>query len=358
MLFIELIQYITSSLLLLFTIVLLTKKRRNIVSNRFLALFLFVNSLLLINSILLRNNIYFLLWENLNGILGIIARFSFGPALYFYSKTFIDKSYKVRPIHILNIVPSFIFLLIHLLSFKVDVRVEYYIFQAHVAAYLACILKDIKRYRKNIKEFYSNVSKQNISWLMVIVSAFMFMWFLDFMNGLLSSTIPGNVVFMLRVLSNLINFTFANYLFLKAIESPNILVFDEPDKKNNKYEWSNLTVEESEKIKGMLISLFEKEKPFLNPDLNINHLSTKLGVPGKHISQVINQKFQKNFHDYVNHYRIQEAQNLLMNSTFKNVLEVAFSSGFNSKSAFNSQFKKHTNLTPTQFKRTTSLLFK
>jgi AraC-like DNA-binding protein len=62
---------------------------------------------------------------------------------------------------------------------------------------------------------------------------------------------------------------------------------------------------------------------------------------------------QQNFFDFINRYRIEEAQRLLTDPPDKKitVLEVLYECGFNSKSSFNTLFKKHTGLTPSEFKK-------
>jgi AraC-like DNA-binding protein len=102
--------------------------------------------------------------------------------------------------------------------------------------------------------------------------------------------------------------------------------------------------------------LLRNEKPYLDPQVSLSNLSEKLSISTKHLSQVINQSFNKNFFDFVNTYRIQEFQQILTDSRDDKltVLEVMFQAGFNSKSSFNTAFKKETGLTPTEFRKTIS----
>jgi AraC-like DNA-binding protein len=74
----------------------------------------------------------------------------------------------------------------------------------------------------------------------------------------------------------------------------------------------------------------------------------------KELSVLINQHLNQHFFDFVNEYRIEEEKLLLKNPEKKEftVLDILYEVGFNSKSSFNTAFKKHTGLTPTQFKKT------
>ncbi|MCF8070486.1 MAG: helix-turn-helix domain-containing protein [Desulfobacterales bacterium] len=93
------------------------------------------------------------------------------------------------------------------------------------------------------------------------------------------------------------------------------------------------------------------EKPFLDPGLTLSGLAGKLGMTTNHLSQVINSRFDVNFHTYINRYRIETAKKILQETTEKGVLDAAFQSGFNSVSAFYAAFKKHTGITPADFRK-------
>ena len=71
------------------------------------------------------------------------------------------------------------------------------------------------------------------------------------------------------------------------------------------------------------------------------------------VSNLLNTGFHKNYNDFINEYRIEKAKEILSDAS-KNkvtVLEILYEVGFNSKSSFNTAFKKHTNQTPTEFRK-------
>ncbi len=96
----------------------------------------------------------------------------------------------------------------------------------------------------------------------------------------------------------------------------------------------------------------ENEKPFTDGDLNIQKLAEKLSIPANHLSQTINEKLGQTFSDFVNSYRVEAAKQKLVDPAFSHlsVLGIAEAVGFNSKSSFNSVFKKHTKMTPSEFR--------
>jgi ligand-binding sensor domain-containing protein/AraC-like DNA-binding protein len=120
-----------------------------------------------------------------------------------------------------------------------------------------------------------------------------------------------------------------------------------------KYKTSALLPETAAQTLPRLHKLMEEEKRFLDPDLTLKKLATQLNIHYNHLSRIINEHMGKNFNDYVNSYRIEEAKAKLLapGGAGKTVLEIAYDTGFYSKSVFNTAFKKFTGMTPSQFKK-------
>lgn len=95
----------------------------------------------------------------------------------------------------------------------------------------------------------------------------------------------------------------------------------------------------------------QTEKLFKNAEISLLDIAQKLKVHPNNLSQVINSIEQKNFFDYINNYRIAEFKaiaNLPINQKFT-LLSLAYTCGFNSKTAFNRNFKNSTGLTPISY---------
>lgn len=97
-----------------------------------------------------------------------------------------------------------------------------------------------------------------------------------------------------------------------------------------------------------ILDYMEKEKPYLNPELSLNLLSESLQLGAHKLSLTINQKSGMNFFNFINSYRIAEAQKLLSaaGNHGYSIEDIAFMSGFNSRAAFYATFKKQLELTP------------
>ena len=200
----------------------------------------------------------------------------------------------------------------------------------------------LKKHRNNIRDQFSDLEKVNLQWLRILTFGLGGIWFLVifFRNEILILT--GIVVFVFLI-------GFFGVRQADIFTSQQLPVDDKEEKK--KYPKSGLTEEVSTKLHQTLIQLMTQDALYRKSDLSINDLASKLGVHPNYLSQIINQKEQKNFYDFVNTYRIEEFKRLIAMPRNQNLtlLSVAFDCGFNSKSSFNRYFKKATGQTPSEY---------
>jgi AraC-like DNA-binding protein len=122
---------------------------------------------------------------------------------------------------------------------------------------------------------------------------------------------------------------------------------------DEKYKKSALNAEMSETLLAELLAHMDIHKPYLDGGLTLPQLAEQLGLSPNYLSQVINERLEQNFFDFINRYRIEEAKRCLANPVRErdNIITLALDAGFNSKSAFYTAFKKHTAMTPSQYKK-------
>lgn len=91
-----------------------------------------------------------------------------------------------------------------------------------------------------------------------------------------------------------------------------------------------------------------------DPQLSLKGLSRRVGISTREVSRLINDCERMHFFDFVNGYRTRTAADLLIDPSWadRSVLEIAYEAGFNSKSSFNTAFRKHRGVTPSSFRRT------
>ena len=117
-----------------------------------------------------------------------------------------------------------------------------------------------------------------------------------------------------------------------------------------KYVKSGLTKNEAIDIKQRILSAFEEDKLFKDSAVGLNELSKHIEKDRYKVSQVLNEYLQKNFYALLNHYRIQEARELLLAHPMLSVKAVMYEVGFNSKTSFYGAFKKETGLSPNDYR--------
>ena len=95
-----------------------------------------------------------------------------------------------------------------------------------------------------------------------------------------------------------------------------------------------------------------REQSYLDPSLTLKGLARRLSVGERELSTTLNHQLGLHFFDYVNQCRIRHAQALILEDQARSgtLLDIAYASGFNSKSSFNTAFRKHAGQTPSAFR--------
>lgn len=123
-------------------------------------------------------------------------------------------------------------------------------------------------------------------------------------------------------------------------------------KNHAKYSRSGLKEQEATEVYSRLYSLLQTDKIYLQSNLSIETIASRLGVSRHHLSQVVNERFQKPYFELINEFRLNEVKERLRNPKYRNITiaAIAMDSGFNSVSSFNDLFKKQAGITPSQYR--------
>lgn len=126
------------------------------------------------------------------------------------------------------------------------------------------------------------------------------------------------------------------------------------DISQRKYAKSGLSAGQLAKYCDRLEAVMLTEQVYLRPDMTLPRLAEIVDCSVNHLSQVINAGLGMSFFDYLNQYRVAHAKELLAAQDGQNmaILNIAFSVGFNSNSAFYAAFKKSAGQTPAQYRKT------
>lgn len=350
----DLTGLITLVQLVLFAVFLLTQVKKGEKKLYYLSGFLGISALFMFEFLFERMK-----FTELTGIPDItfaLASFSFffGPTLYFYTRLQTGPGKSDHAFRY-SFIPFAAGIIISFFDPEKSslIGLAGYLFYSGIFMVLA--LLEIIRYRNEIKNYYSNTGRINLTWLLIVNSGFTLMWFSDFSNYILSElsgAIGTEIAGMFTFVSVLCNFFFANLITFVTLKNTGLpaAVIPEPEKLKPQ---SEILDESAVAVyKEKISELLTKEELYLNPDVTLQDFAEKLAINQRYLSYTINSGFGKTFFELINEQRIKRAKLLLLEvgSHKKTILEVMYESGFNSKSAFNTAFKKYTGVTPSDYK--------
>lgn len=220
--------------------------------------------------------------------------------------------------------------------------------------YLTACFIVLKRVKKIFKENYSSNTIETYNWLFQLIVYTAILYGFAIVKNILKFFGSPSFFEISHDILVVAVLCFVCWYVLKALKYPSLFqgvdsktkLSTEFDDENPK---SNINLKEIEQLTRYM----ETEKPYLNPSLSIRNLADEIHMNARDVSVLINQHLDKHFFDFVNEYRIEEAKQILKNPAKKEVtvLEILYEVGFNSKSSFNTAFKKHTGLTPTEYRK-------
>ena len=302
-----------------------------------------------------------------------------GTFLYIYTTHLVSQKKKSKRKNLLHLIPFLAFNLYLLtVSFFPDMAYNIRMEQVHTNAhppilfvifliltalsgpfYFVLTLRLLKKHNIRIFNHFSSLAEDiNLEWLRKLVIIFGLVWTL-----LISITVIHHVF-------NLFSLVFCTDSLFLALSVFVIIIgylglkqkliieneFREQQtmiaKGEIKYSGSTLKEEDSNKYAEQLSTFMLSEKPYLDPGLTLPQLATQINISSHHLSQIINEKFNLNFFEYINQFRVDEIKARIKDPKYQSFsfLGIALDSGFNSKSAFNRMFKKFTGQTPSQYK--------
>jgi len=284
--------------------------------------------------------------------------FLIGPLIYFYVNSFLKRKdvfdYR-QSVHFLPFTGAVIFLLIyyrHLNQFVIwesiiDLK-DTILILTHNLAYIVLSLLSMKSTTINLRGFYKSIliSSHN-RWLQILLVGFIIIWIMNLNSFAIYMIVrkPAWCAYTVSIYA-LAAFLFINILMFVLLFKPDVYYIIA------KYKNNKLSEPDKSEYLQKLNSYMETHKPFLNPEITLESLACEISVNPRILSQIINETFKKNFKSYILEYRIKESMQILADSKYRNltILEILYQVGFNSKSAFNNQFKLFTNLTPIEYR--------
>ena len=140
-------------------------------------------------------------------------------------------------------------------------------------------------------------------------------------------------------------------IYLFSARHPRFFTDLQSEIKKKRYANTQLTGVNLNAVNDRLRELMTDEKMYLRENVRLNDLAEELLVTPHQLSRILNEFHGKNFNEFVNFYRVEEAKRILAEDRERTVLSVAFEVGFNAKSTFNAQFSRIAGMTPAEFRK-------
>lgn len=352
---------------IVFGIILILSKKK-VKSDYILICWLVILSLPFLQSV---NIVLNLSWPIFSKIVNQSFTLLHGPFLYLYLREVIkEKDEKIKywphfiifaifyiiflfnpvPLHPggpLEVVESTFPLLTHFGLINVIIFIIYGIFS----------LKSIYLHRIKLKETFAYENSEiTLFWLSLlpIIFVFFIVLILIIENTFLRNIIEIDIIHLILFLF------FTLYLIFFGLRQKQVYLKESkeiPQNQRKAIKQPNIKEEQEKETNIELLSEMDKimkeEKLYLNPMLSVYDLANSINVSRHQISSLLNKDLSMNFYQYVNKYRLEEFCKRLEddNENKFNIIDHAFDSGFNSKSSFNSLFKSHFNMTPSQYRK-------
>jgi len=357
--FFTLLTIISVFLTLTLSLFFFINKRGFIPENRILGILLLIFTLQIFYSFS-TSSFAFQYFQDWHKPLFLIRQTSFliGPLIYLYVNSFLKKkdvfNYRIT-VHFLPFAVAVIFLLIYYRNLNQFVIWESILdlnFTLLILAfnfiYIVLSLLSIKSTTISLKGFYKRVViSSHHTWLQILLLGFIMIWIVNLNSFAIYMILrrPGWCAYTESIYA-LTAFLFINTLMFFLLLQPDVYYTIA------KYKNTRLSEPDKREYLQRLNAHMETRKPFLNPDITLESLANDISVNPRILSQIINETFKKNFKSYILEYRIKESMQILADENYRNltILEILYQVGFNSKSAFNNQFKLFTHLTPIEYR--------
>lgn len=304
------------------------------------------------------------------------------PAFYYYIKSTAFIGTQLKRTDLIHLVPFVIMLLILLLEYytqPAEIKLQimthrgdmpwflgllYYALRIQGLVYMVLSIRVILRYRDVVREHYATTSKRNYTWLLQLTIVFVYFGLSTLLfniNRFGVKLLSGEVTYYISASVSLL---FIVWIVYKALSQPylfngvdaNIKLLREylaEKERTHELEVKEESGTNDLEIKRKLEHYMTTEEVYLDPSLTIFELSKGIGLTSAELSLFLNRDLGKNFFEFVNGYRIERAKKMLQDPGKKQmtILEILYAIGFNSKSSFNTAFKKHVGKTPTEYRK-------
>lgn len=220
--------------------------------------------------------------------------------------------------------------------------------------YLAATLMRISRFGVELRNIFSDLGNKELGWLQKLLLAYGAVWSLSLAYCLLAHVMRATGSHQwLTIAATMVSIAVLLPMSVLAFWQP--AVFGGIRRKSLDPETptdTNATGQSPEPLARRIEQIMTQQQPYLHSNLTVDRLARLTDLLPRELSQCLNQQLGHNFYEFVNGYRIEHARQRLANPTeTATITDIMYESGFNSKSVFNTLFRKTNGKTPSEYRR-------
>ena len=299
-----------------------------------------------------------------------------GPLLWLYIKSLVIKKFRIKPIHLLHLLPFAVYLLYHyfnFLSLSADEKIlltqdELFtttlFFKIRGASigissigYNIWALILLRKHRNNIENQFSNIENIDLAWLKTLAIASLIVFSVNVFLFNINNYFHFAGFYELAQIAYSFSAVYVLFIGYFGIKQANIFVdYQTVEIRPNQQSTKQIVTAVAEnkgfdEIRNKLTKLMEKEQPYLDPELSLAKLSGLMNLKPEILSEFLNSILNQNFFDFINKQRIEEfkIQCLKQDKKHLSFIGIASECGFNSKASFYRAFKKYEGISPTDY---------
>lgn len=322
--------------------------------------------------------------------------FLYGPLLYLYARTLTEPAHRLRRLDFFHLLPFAVVTLALVPYYAMGGAEKLAMLNApvgpwsrtlavvnglklvHAFGYIVTVVLVVRRHRRRLRDTHTATERVALDWLRNLTGGVVFLMTLTV--GLYAAGVheaagvtvmgldPSQLYDDFTLLALTVFIYAIGYLGLRQPEifssrpgvgrppepvmlEPVVTAADALEERP-RYAKSGMDGATAARLEAALVALMEGAHPYRQGDLTLQELADRLGASPHNLTEVVNTRLGQSFYDFVNGYRVREAQARLTDPAFAHwtVLAIGLEAGFNSKSSFHAAFKRHAGQTPSAYR--------